>query len=54
MEPLSHAIFLWCCEKYTPNTKYLLGLIKRRSKVQKKNMSLERALNFDRKHFQKL
>ena len=30
----------------TANTKYL-ELIKRRSKVQGKNMSCERALNFD-------
>ena len=35
-------IFLWC-----GNNKYLLELIKRRSKVQEKNMSCERALNFD-------
>ena len=31
----------------TPNTKYLLQLTNRRSKVQEKNMSCERALNFD-------
>ena len=42
----SHTIFLWCSEKWTSNTKYL-ELIKRRSKVQEKNMSCERALNFD-------
>ena len=36
----SHTIFLWC-----GNTKYL-ELIKRRSKVEK-NVSCERALNFD-------
>ena len=42
----SHTIFLWCGEKWTSNTKYL-ELIKRRSKVQEKNMSCERALNFD-------
>ena len=42
----SHTIFLWRGEKETPNTKYL-ELIKRRSKVQEKNMSCERALNFD-------
>ena len=42
----SHTIFLWWGEKQTPNTKYL-ELIKRRSKVQEKNMSYERALNFD-------
>ena len=42
----SHTIFLWRGEKKTPNTKYL-ELIKRRSKVQEKNMSCERALNFD-------
>ena len=37
----SHAIFLWCGK-----TKYLES-IKRRSKVQKSNMSCERALNSD-------
>ena len=42
----SHTIFLWCGEKWTSNTKYL-ELIKRRSKVQEKNISCERALNFD-------
>ena len=31
-------IFLWCGNKYTPNNKYLLELIKRRSKVQEKNV----------------
>ena len=30
-----------------PNTKYLLESIKRRSKVQERNMSCECALNFD-------
>ena len=38
--------FLWCGEKQTPITKYL-ELIKRRSKVEEKNTSCERALNFD-------
>ena len=42
----SHTIFLRCGEKSTLITKYL-ELIKRRSKVQEKNMSCERALNFD-------
>ena len=49
----SHKMFLWCDENKlwttaseTSNTKYL-ELIKRRSKVQEKNMSCERALNFD-------
>ena len=42
----SDTIFLRCREKQTPNTTYLLELIKRRSKVQK-NMSWKRALNFD-------
>ena len=37
---------LWTTVSETFNTKYL-GLIKRRSKVQEKNMSCERALNFD-------
>ena len=37
----SHTIFFWCS-----NIKYL-GLIKRRSKVQKINMSCKRTLNFD-------
>ena len=31
-------IFLWCGKKYTPNNKYLLELIKRRSTVQEKNV----------------
>ena len=44
----SHTTFLWRGEKKTPNTKYL-ELIKRRSKVQEKNMSCERALNFDQR-----
>ena len=38
---------LWCGEKGTLNNKYPTELIKRRSKVQEKNMSCERALNFD-------
>ena len=32
--------------KKTPNSKYLLQLIKRRSKVQETNVSCERALSF--------
>ena len=43
----SDTIFLWCSEKWTPNNEDLLELIKRRSKVQEKNMSCERGLNFD-------
>ena len=39
-------IFLWCGKRWSPNNKYLLELIKRRSKVQEKNMSYERGLNF--------
>ena len=31
----------------TPNNKYLLELIKRRSKIQERNMSCELVLNFD-------
>ena len=42
----SHTIFLWCGEKQTSITKYL-QLIKRRSKVQEKNMSWQHALNFN-------
>ena len=42
----SDKIFLWCGEKY-PNNKYPLELIKRRSKVQEKNISCERGLSFD-------
>ena len=42
----SHTIFLYCGEKWTQITKHLV-LIKRRSKVQDKNLSCERALNFD-------
>ena len=38
--------FLWRGEKQTSNTNYL-ELIKRRSKVQEKDMSCERALNLD-------
>ena len=37
-------VFIYCISLMY---KYLLGLIKRRSKVQEKNMSCERALNFD-------
>ena len=36
---------LWMTASETSNTKYL-ELIKRRSKVQEKNISRERALNF--------
>ena len=36
----------WTTASETSNTKYL-ELIKRRSKVQGKNMSCDRALNFD-------
>ena len=43
----SDTIFLWCGEKKTPNNKYLPELIKRRSKVQEKNISCERGLIFD-------
>ena len=43
----SDTIFLRCGEKKTPNKQYLLEFIKRRSKVQEKNMSCERGLNFD-------
>ena len=42
--------FPWSLYSFTYNislTKYLLELIKRRSKVQETNMSCERALNFD-------
>ena len=39
--------FLWCSENGTPSNKYLLDLLKRRSKLQEENMSCERALNFD-------
>ena len=37
---------LWTTDSETLNTKYL-ELIKRRSKVQEKNMSCESALNLD-------
>ena len=54
---ISFSIFLWCGKKQTPNYKYLLGLIKRRSRVQEKKMSCERSSNsFERErenHFQK-
>ena len=41
-----HTIFIWCSErgpseKETPNNKYLVELIKRRTKVQEKDMSCE-------------
>ena len=36
----------WTSASETSNSKYL-ELIKRRSKVQEKNISCERALNFD-------
>ena len=40
--------------KYLISTKYLLEIIKRRSKVQEKNISCERALNLtNEKHFPK-
>ena len=42
----SGLLLLWTTVSETSNTKYL-ELIKRRSKVQEKNMSCERALNFD-------
>ena len=42
----SGRLLLWTTASKTSNTKYL-ELIKRRSKVQEKNMSCERALNFD-------
>ena len=40
-------IFLRCNENYTSKSKYLLELIKRRSKVQENNLSCERSLYFD-------
>ena len=43
----SHTIFLWHGEKRTLNTKCLLELIKRRSKVQQTNMSCGHASNVD-------
>ena len=44
-----HTIFLWCGKKQIPNNKkiFILELMKRRSRVQEKNMSCECALNFD-------
>ena len=42
----SGRLLLWTTASKTSNTKYL-ELIKRRSKVQEKNMSCKRALNFD-------
>ena len=44
---ISLNLFLWHGDKWTLNTKYLLQLIKRRSKVQKTNISCELALNLD-------
>ena len=43
----SHTKFLWCGEKWTSNTKCLLQLIKRRSKVQEKNILCKCASIFD-------
>ena len=40
----------YCCDmtrKKTPNNRYLPGLIKRRSNIQEKNMSCERALSLN-------
>ena len=42
----SGRLLLWTPASEGSNTKYL-ELIKRRSKVQEKNMSCERGLNFD-------
>ena len=42
----SGRLLLWTTAPEASNTKYL-ELIKRRSKVQEKNMSCKRALNFD-------
>ena len=45
-------IYVWyffdAVRNRTSNRKYLLGLIKRRSKVYQKNMSCERTSNFDK------
>ena len=38
---------MWWEINPNPNSKYILELAKRRSKVQEKNMSCERALSFD-------
>ena len=46
VQSTSGQLLLWTTASETSNTKYL-ELIKRRSKVQEKNMSCERALNFD-------
>ena len=41
-------VFLWrLYSDTTPNNNCLLELIKRRSKVEEKNMPCERGLNFD-------
>ena len=42
-----HMQYFFGMVRNTPNTEYPLGLVKRRSKVQEKNMSCEHALNFD-------
>ena len=42
-----HIQYFFGMARKTLNTKYLLELIKRRSKVQETNMSCECALNFD-------
>ena len=46
VQKTSGQLLIWTTASETSNTKYL-ELIKRRSKVQEKNMSCERALNFD-------
>ena len=46
VQKTSGQLLIWTTASETSNTKYL-ELIKRRSKVQEKNMSCKRALNFD-------
>ena len=46
VQKTSGQLLLWTTASETSNTKYL-ELIKRRSKVQEKNMSCKHALNFD-------
>ena len=46
VQKTSGQLLLWTTASETSDTKYL-ELIKRRSKVQEKNMSCKHALNFD-------
>ena len=44
-------VFTYAVGNQISNWKYLLELIKGRSKVHQRNMSRKRGLNFDQRHF---